>query len=279
MEPGAKTGENNYRNNRQNEIIKAGILPLVIISILLFATHHFFTQTREGIQSNFVLWSMALTTLLGVIASIFLILHELKVHIPIGDKLCGFSSKTDCDAVLASNASQLYGSINWADVGIIYFTATIIFLVGCNENSSLGLLTILSCISLPYPVFSIYYQSFKLKKWCPFCLFVQLVLVTDFLILLLSIQDFIFSMMDMLRLAVAFIIPTAIWILFKTYREKSLKYEQEHYSFLELKRNPELFRFFLKKSGYKEFPQTKHSLNIRRPRSSGYPDGLSKFIL
>lgn len=260
MESGPKAGENNYQNNRQNEIIKACILPLVIISILLFATLQFFTQTREGIQSEFVLWSMALTKLLGIIASIFLILHELKVHTPIGDKLCGFSSKTDCDAVLASNASQLYGSINWADVGIIYFTATIIFLVGCNEISSFGLLAILSCISLPYPIFSIYYQSFKLKKWCPFCLLVQLVLVAEFLILLPTIQDFVFSMKDLIRMSVAFVIPVAVWIVYKMYYQKSLEFEQEHYSFLQLKRTPELFLFFLKKGGRKEFTQTKYSL-------------------
>lgn len=275
IEPEQKAGEPNYRQNRQNEILKSSLLPLGIITILLFAVLNIFASTTVGIQSGYVFFGLLFTKLLGITASLFLVLHELKIHTPLGDKLCGFSSKTDCDAVLGSNASRLFGSVNWADAGIIYFTGTIIYLLGSVGIASLGLLAILSAVSLPYPVFSIYYQSFKLKKWCPFCLLVQLVLVAEFFVLLPILQELTFSTIDLHRLVFSFLLPAAIWILFKTYRDKSLEQEQEHYSFLKLKRNPDLFRLLLKNDGHREITETKDSLVLGKPNA---PVTLTAFL-
>lgn len=275
IEPGQKIQEVNYKQNRQNEILKSSLLPLGIITILTFATFSFFSIVSSGIQSEFVFWGLLFTKIIGIVASLFLVLHELKIHTPLGDKLCGFSSKTDCDAVLGSNASRMFGSINWADAGVIYFIGTIIYFLGSDNVASLGLLAILSAVSLPYPVFSIYYQSFKLKKWCPFCLMVQLVLIGEFLILLPIFQEYIFSFINLFRLATAFLLPAAIWILFKAYREKLVEQLQEHYLFLKLKRNPDLFRFLLKSNGNTELAETMDSIVLGNPDA---PVTLTAFL-
>jgi uncharacterized membrane protein len=66
-----------------------------------------------------------ITKTIGIAASVFLVLHEFKIHTKISDKICGFSSGVDCDSVLSSDVSRIFGNINLADIGIIYFTSTL----------------------------------------------------------------------------------------------------------------------------------------------------------
>lgn len=170
MEAGESSGEKGYRQNRQNEILNKGLLPFGIITLAIFAIFNLISGIDSGNTSfytGFRFWGLLSTNILGLTASVFLVLHELKISIPISDKICGFSSKTDCDTVLSSNASGIFAWINWADVGLIYFTGTIIYLLGINDSSSLGILALTSILALPYPVFSIHYQAFKVKKMVP----------------------------------------------------------------------------------------------------------------
>jgi uncharacterized membrane protein len=273
IEPRQEAGEPGFRQKRQDKWIKIGLLPAAILTIVLYALYNFISN--PGIHLNSAFLFLTLTKLLGITASTFLILHELKIHTSIGDKLCGFSSKTDCGAVLTSNASLLFGNINWADTGIIYFTGTILYFMATNSIDGLGILALLSVILLPYPIFSIYYQSVKLKKWCPFCLIVQLVLITEFFILHPALKNVSLQLTELCRLAFAFMLPATAWIIFKMYLEKSYKFDQEHYSFLKLKRDPELFRFLLKKDGYTEFTETPDSLMLGNPNA---PVTLTAFL-
>jgi uncharacterized membrane protein len=86
--------------------------------------------------------------------------------------------------VLSSEASRIFGNINLADVGIIYFTSTLIYILSTNALTQLWLLAVVSAVSIIFPAYSIYYQGIKLKKWCPFCMVVQVVLIAEFFILL-----------------------------------------------------------------------------------------------
>jgi hypothetical protein len=126
-------------------------------------------------------------------------------------------------------------------------------------------LAIISALSLPYPVFSIYYQSVKLKKWCPFCLIVQVVLIAEFFLLLTAFKSMQFSSIDLLQLIVSFSLPAAIWLIFKAFYNKSGEQSKEHYSFLKFKRNPEIFLHLLQSNGYTEFPENENSLVLGKP--------------
>ena len=94
--------------------------------------------------------------------------YPSTVHTRLADKICGLSSGVDCDSVLSSEASRIFGNINLADVGIIYFTSTLLYILGGATLSQLWLLAVVSAVSIVFPVYSIYYQGFRLRKWCPF---------------------------------------------------------------------------------------------------------------
>ena len=89
-----------------------------------------------------------------------------------------------------------------------------------------------------------------LKKWCPFCLVVQVTLIAEFLILLPLLGLISITLVDMLRLAAFFALVTTVWILYKSYFELSGDFNNEHYSYLRFKSNPGIFRFLLQKNGY-----------------------------
>jgi protein-disulfide isomerase len=137
--------------------------------------------------------------------------------------------------------------------------------LGASGNNSLWILAIISLLSLPYPIFSIYYQSVKLKKWCPFCLIVQVVLIAEFFLLLTAFKSIEFSGIDLLKLIVSFSIPAAIWFTFKAYYNKSGEQSKEHYSFLQFKRNPDIFLHLLQNSGFTEFNENEKSLLLGNP--------------
>ena len=260
IEPNQKIYESNYRPDTQNKIIERMLLPAGILAILLVSLLIFSSIFNSIFYKQLVFIELLVIAIFGITASVFLVLHEFKIHTSVGDKLCGFSSKTDCDSVLSSNATKLFGNINWADAGLIYFVGVFIFLLGSASISSLSLLAILSVLSLPYPVYSIYYQGIKLKKWCPFCLLVQLLLIGEFVVMLPVFKNLSFSGFDFLRLATAFFVPSCIWILYKTLREKVMWGGQQQYSLLTLKRNPDIFRSLLTNGGYAEFDINSKSL-------------------
>jgi uncharacterized membrane protein len=172
---------------------------------------------------------------------------NLRYTQKLSDKICGFSSGVDCDSVLSSDVSRIFGNINLADIGIIYFTSTLIYLSGVTAINQLWLLGAVSAVSIIFPVYSIYYQVFRLKKWCPFCMIVQATLIAEFIILFPILGSISISFVDVLNIAVYFSMITAVWILYKSYYELSREYRNEHHSYLRLKNNPGIFRFLLMK--------------------------------
>jgi uncharacterized membrane protein len=266
MVAGIESGEKKYRQHRQNEILNKSLLPLGIISLMVWAVFIFISNAGGvAYQSGYLFWGLLATKITGLTASVFLVLHELKVHTPLADKICGFSSKTDCDTVLSSDASNVFGWLNWADAGLVYFTGTLLYLAGINESFSLWALALISALALPYPVFSIYYQAVKTKKWCPFCLIVQGVLVAEFILLLPVLLQVNISIIQVLQLGVSFLIPAAFWLLFKAYRNTFQEHNKVRYSYLGFKRNPKIFRFLLRNNGQEEIPITQNSLVLGNP--------------
>jgi len=265
MEPNPDSGEANYREKQQNELVKAALLPSVVIAIILFGLYTLFSGSGLSLLQDRILVLLFITKAVGITASVFLVLHEFKVHTRLADKICGFSSGVDCDSVLSSEASRIFGNINLADVGIIYFTSTLLYILGAAALNQLWLLAVVSAVSIVFPVYSIYYQGFRLKKWCPFCLVVQVTLIAEFFILFPLLSIISIALVDVLRLAAIFAVITIVWILYKSHFELSGNYSDEHHSFLRFKSNPGIFRFLLQENGYTGIPENPGSLVFGNP--------------
>lgn len=254
----------NYRQLHQQKIFRISFLGL--FSLITWGAYLFISNnTVFEIKSSYIFRGLLATKVLGMIASAYLVLHELKIKIPFADKLCSFSSITDCDTILSSNASKLIGNITWADVGLIYFTGTLFYLAGINETSSYWILALTSVLALPYIFYSIYFQTIKVKILCPFCLIVQLILIAELILLLPYFPKVSISITDVFFIFVTFLIPATIYFIFKSYRNTLIKYRKVNDSYLKLKRNPEIFKFLLQNNKKENILITPYNLVFGEP--------------
>lgn len=68
--------ENDYKKNRQTEILKKILLPVGIWAVILFTAYNLMFEVNLKGVSNYVFCGLILSKLVGITASIFLILHE-----------------------------------------------------------------------------------------------------------------------------------------------------------------------------------------------------------
>ncbi len=123
-----------------------------------------------------------LLKVVGLTASWLLLLGSLRV--PFFKRFCPKSPVFDCQRVIDSPAGTVFGLIHTADLGVLYFGGSLLVLVFTAFSPGfyyqvvwLGLLNLLT---LPYTIFSVSYQAFKVGKWCALCLIVQAVFWMEF---------------------------------------------------------------------------------------------------
>jgi len=162
--PTKNSGQKDFALTKQNEILDSLIIPFSILGALLLIVG--FVGASDSIIDFSYSWKIPVlifTKLFGLIVSMLLVLHELKVRNPFVDKICHISDNTDCNAVLNSDSSKIFGWINWADFGFIYFVGGLIFILIAGNEGGLDILALVSILAMPYPVFSIYTQIFKIR--------------------------------------------------------------------------------------------------------------------
>ncbi len=127
----------------------------------------------KGMSWMFVYQGYGLIKVIGFVLSCMLLLHELgEGQEGWMQKICHFSKKSDCDKVLNSGASRLFG-ISLADIGTVYFAGGILYWWIGDE---IQLLFYLSLCVFPYTLFSLWYQLRKVRRICLFCMGVVLCL-------------------------------------------------------------------------------------------------------
>jgi hypothetical protein len=261
LEPSEKSGEAEYSQKRNEELIKTSIIPFVSVLFFLVCltgilSGNIFSEQAPG----FKFFILVLTKSTGLFFSLLLFRNELNIRTKFTDKLCHLSTNTDCNAVTKSKASRVFGSISWADVGIAYFTGGLIVLFIFPFTTVLQLFSILSIASLPYPAYSFLYQWLKIRKWCPLCISVQMVLICEFGILFNNIGIDSLLMPVLVNTFIAFSIVLIIVLLIKMLYI-GLK-EKDHYRLrlMKLKRDPAIFHNLIEKGEKIEIPKSRSSL-------------------
>lgn len=260
LNPNEESGENNFKLNHQNAKLKSLLIPVVLGIIILYSL---ITLGRLFLDLNFIFKTplnlLFLTKILGLVFSVILVFHEFDIHTIIGDKLCNINRRTNCNTVLNSNGAKIFGWFGWADLGLIYFLGGLLITLQ-HTIYGFGLLAITSAICLPYPIYSIYYQGFILKKWCPLCLAIQAILIAEFLILSHQLFEFNFDLTYLLNFIFTFLIIGIGYLLTNIYiREKEQNFVH-HFKYLQFKNDPDVFKNYLLKSKYYNVTLTNNSL-------------------
>lgn len=178
--------EPGYRENKKIElfdIIRKGLLCFLIIMLgfLVFSSHP--SLYNIGTIISIVI------NVLGVFTTYLLVLNQIHFYSGYSEKICSLFKHSDCNNILESKAAKLFGIIGWSEVGLCYFSSNLLLLFIFPELISY--LVVMNVFTLPYAVWSIWYQKVKAKQWCTLCL------ITQLLLWLIFVNNLIFGLIQM----------------------------------------------------------------------------------
>jgi len=176
--PTKESEEPNYSKHLRKEIIEK--MKISAILTFVFFSFLFGILVKPAMVYLLPLFFAKMT---GLFFSVLLVMKELGYHNEITVKLCNLSKSAGCNEVLKSKASKLFSNVFLADVGLIWFSTSALYLIFVAIISTgmpaLNLLGCLAVCSVPMILFSISYQIFIIKKYCPICLGVMMALLME----------------------------------------------------------------------------------------------------
>ena len=215
-----------------------------------------------------------LISAIGILISVSILKQEFGIKNTIGDAFCASDSdKKDCNAVLTSKGATLFKTYKLSDISLIYFTGFTfsVFLLTI-QGLNLQLLYLMSLLSLPITIYSIYYQAFTVKTWCLLCLSVVGVLWIQASIPFLFSSftypiDFQFT--GMLSILVGFLTSFSVWSYLKPKYVEASENKTHKIDYYKFKRKYSLFSTLLKNNApLNTVIQSKNQIVFGNPESN-----------
>ncbi len=163
--------EPEYSLHRVNEIfavIKRYSLALIVVALMCLGLY------SSGLYRQWTSWAILALDGFGLWLSWLLVLKALGIRNHAADAVCSVLQKGGCDEIARSDASSFFGIFKWSEVGLAYFSVSLIAML--LFPVSMPALAAINILCLPYTVWSITYQKFKAKVWCTMCVGVQITL-------------------------------------------------------------------------------------------------------
>lgn len=162
------------RINILNSVLILFIPIFTLVSILqIFKSSHF-----VGMFCTIVL------LLLGCTICAILLLHEYNEEIPIVKNICKHTQLLNCSAVLNSSGSRFW-NIPWSVIGFSYYLGILFALLINSFNYDIYIeFAYVHLLSIPYILYSLYYQKYIVKQWCLLCLSIQTINLLLFFIII-----------------------------------------------------------------------------------------------
>ncbi|MCW5911489.1 MAG: thioredoxin domain-containing protein [Cyclobacteriaceae bacterium] len=207
VETSDKSGEQDYKQKHKQEIFEQVSL---YVSVLLLSI-------LWALPLFFIMWSgMAIYLLnsVGAVLSFLLFKKQFGLSSVTINSFCKMGAKSDCDAVINSPASKLFGVIHLSELCFWYFAGSVLSIVfGVFSSVSVApFLFALSMLATGLSFFTVYYQGAVIKKWCPLCLMVTAVLWLEAGVYLLSIPELVINIKSFSVLFVGFSLPLIFWL-------------------------------------------------------------------
>lgn len=223
-------------------------------------------------------WGMVLITILGF-AGIFLSIEALKqaygVHSSFSNAVC-FSSEaqaSDCKSVIVSDKAMTIWGLGLSDFSIIFFVGHLLSLffmsIAGFSQLFLNYSTLLLSLGVPICLYSIYYQKFIEKKWCPICLMIigvfALELTSLFVFTDLILESINFNAAVLLILGFASALIS--WVFVKPYIKELSELQESEKKHLRFKRNYPLFKLAILDSDKYDNQVLRSDITIGNPNA------------
>ncbi len=219
--------EEGSKNRTKNQLLLAMGVLFMTVSVALYLWLRGTYWLEIGVL---------ILALIGFYLSQLLAKEKLGIHSPVVDAICTSTENRNCDKVLNSRGSMITKNISLADASIIYFSILIFQLVFFGYN---GIIAFFILLSVPVILFSLYYQAFVLKTWCPLCLGVAFVLVVANVLVALDIT-FIFAPLQFLVLFISVLLLIPAYFFIKNLIVTRQVVEEKLFAASQFKRNPNI---------------------------------------
>lgn len=164
-----KSIEPDYIEHKKAELFSIFRNGSIYTSLILLSVFGIVLNETYTYIETFIL---LILNIVGGYTGYLLLQKQMNIQNEQADKVCSLIKKGDCNTVLFSPASKWMGMIGWSEIGLGYFIAGLFIILFI--PSLIPCLGIISCCALPYTIWSVWYQKFKVKQWCTLCLIVQL---------------------------------------------------------------------------------------------------------
>lgn len=134
-----------------------------LIFLYLFITN--------GLYANIFTILLILLNLAGIVFTVMLVQKSLNIHTKAADRVCGIIQEGGCDHVLATKAAKAFGIFGWSEVGLTYFSVSLLCLMIFPQY--IPYLAAYNLLCLPFSFWSVWYQKYRAHHWCTLCLSVQ----------------------------------------------------------------------------------------------------------
>lgn len=229
------------------------LMSLIGLFLLIWATINFFNSVSlEGFLSKFYIITYMFLKIIGFTVGFMLLWFEIDQYNPNLQNFCSGvkNKKINCNAVLGSkHAILLNGGLSLSLLSFSYFFATLFILLYGFSSITFSLLGLLSFISLPVILLSIYYQTFIIKQWCKFCVIIQAVIVGEIIITFLSKYYLLKLKYEMIPILLVFLLlPILFWKFVKPLLQQKKELILHKRSLRKIKNDIEVFETLLKNS-------------------------------
>ncbi|MFC6096427.1 vitamin K epoxide reductase family protein [Flavobacterium qiangtangense] len=183
-----------------------------------------------------------LISLAGVLISILILKEKFGISSDIVSKICT-GQETSCNSVIKSGNRKIIKNVTFSDIPIIFFGSSLFSLL-LDPANAVAIIALLSFFSIPIILYSIWLQKAVLKKWCPLCLIVSL------LVIIQSLPLFYFQSISMPEILgngyysyLSFGAVFILWVFINPLIEGKTKSFEKVNELLRFKRDINIFKF------------------------------------
>lgn len=182
------------------------------------------------------------TSLIGIYITINILKQEEGEVSFLGNAFCSdVTEKKNCDAVLTSKGAIVYKDLKISDISFIYFLgislSTVLLIIG---NHSIFIPKLLTLFTLPVTLYSIYYQAYKVKKWCFLCLGIVSIMWAQSIISILGFKPN-FELIPIIITFFSLSLITAFWLFQSELLKSNKALKVSKVKYFKFKRSFELF--------------------------------------
>lgn len=238
-------------------------VPLLMVSFLVLTA---FIQVSEWTATIYILLATA-----GVYLSSLAAKEELGLYSKISAKFCNSAeNNANCSQVIASDSASILG-VKLSDASISFFVSLLLLQVLLGFNTSF--FQVIALASLPVVVYSVYAQAIVQKTWCPICLGIGGILVTQSTMVFFNEGTVwnaeAFDWLYLLQAIAIFCLTYFLWFSWRSIKKEILASQKVQKDFTRFKRNPVIFNAALgQRTVHKPAPMAlEHEISFGNPKA------------